>query len=63
MLKKLENIYNTDFNYDWNEMSEIHISGKLDVSVPLNELLDRLTKIAPIRIDATKRRITTYHNH
>lgn len=63
VLKKLENIYNTDFNYDWNEMSEIHISGKLDVSVPLNELLDRLTKIAPIRIDATKKRITTYHNH
>ena len=57
VLKSIEAIYQTNFNYDWNELAQIRINGKLDVSVPLDELLDRLVRIAPIRLDGTRRKI------
>ncbi len=62
VLKKIEAIYQTNFSYDWNELAKIRINGKLDVSVPLNELLDRLTKIAPIKLDGEQRKITLSNN-
>lgn len=58
VLKKIEAVYQTNFTYDWDQLAKIRINGKLDISVPLNELLDRLTKIAPIEIDNTKRKIS-----
>lgn len=63
VLKKLEDIYNTNFNYDWNELAKIHINGKLDISVPLDELLDRLTKIAPVKLDGTQRKVILIDKH
>lgn len=62
VLKKIEAIYQTNFNYDWNALAKIRINGKLDVSVPLDELLDRLTKIAPIKLDGEERKITLSNN-
>lgn len=62
VLKKIEAIYQTDFSYDWNELVKIRINGKLDVSVPLDELLDRLMKIAPINIDKEQRKISRNDN-
>ncbi|CUO72701.1 FecR domain-containing protein [Bacteroides uniformis] len=62
VLKSIEAIYQTNFNYDWNELAQIRINGKLDVSVPLDELLDRLVRIAPIRLDGTRRKIILNNN-
>lgn len=62
VLKKIEAIYQTNFNYDWNELAKIRINGKLDVSVPLDELFDRLTKIAPIKLDGAQRKVILNNN-
>lgn len=62
VLQKIESIYQINFNYNWDKMSAIHINGKLDVSVPLEELLDCLVKIAPIKIDKKNKRITYSNN-
>lgn len=59
VLKKLEGIYHTNLKYDWNELGEIQINGKLDVSVPIDELLEGLSKIAPINIDKKQLKITS----
>ena len=58
VLKKLESVYNTKFEYDLNELAKVHISGKLDTSVPVDELLDRLAKIAPVKLDETRKKIS-----
>lgn len=62
VLKQIEIIYQTNLSYDWNELEDIHISGKLDVSVPLTTLLERLTKIAPIQIDQPKKNVSLNKN-
>lgn len=62
VLKQIEAIYRTDFNYDWNKLEKVKISGKLDVSVPLNELLLHLSKITPIQIDYKQKKITINNN-
>jgi len=59
VLKQIEAIYHTNLKYDWNELGEIQINGKLDVSIPIDELLERLSKIAPINIDKEQRKITS----
>lgn len=50
VLKHIEEIYKIDLTYDWTELEKIRINGKLDMSVPVDELFDRLSKIAPIKI-------------
>lgn len=40
----------------------IRINGKLDMSVSLNEILENLTKIAPIDIKKEERRISIISN-
>lgn len=50
VLKHIEEIYKIDLTYDWTELEKIKINGKLDMSVPVDELFDRLSKIAPIKV-------------
>lgn len=49
--------YNTNLSYNRNEMSKIKISGKLDVTLPLKELLDIITKISPTHISVNNKTI------
>lgn len=58
VLKQIERLYHVNFNYDWNAFEQIRINGKLDVSVPLDEVLERLAKIAPIQLNREQRTIT-----
>jgi len=57
VLRKIEEYYNVTFSYDWDELQNIHIAGKLDVSVSLDEILENLSKIAPIKVDNNQRTI------
>nr|WP_320058995.1 FecR family protein [uncultured Bacteroides sp.] len=57
VLKTIEGYYNVSFSYNWNELQSIHITGKLDVSVSLNEILENLSKIAPIKIENNRKTI------
>lgn len=58
VLKQIEHLYRVNFNYDWNALDHIRINGKLDVSVPLDEVLKSLAKIAPIEIKRNQKIIT-----
>lgn len=59
VLKKIESIYRINLKFEWNELAEIQINGKLDLSVPIDVLLERLSKIAPINIDKEQLKITS----
>jgi Fe2+-dicitrate sensor, membrane component len=50
VFEKLCKHYNTNLSYDAKEMSKIKISGKLDISIPLDDLLKTIEKIAPTQI-------------
>jgi Fe2+-dicitrate sensor, membrane component len=50
VLRKIEEYYNVNFSYNWEEFQNIHITGKLDVSVSLDEILEHLSRIAPITV-------------
>lgn len=58
VLKQIEYLYRVNFNYDWNALDRIRINGKLDVSVPLDEVLKNLGRIAPIQIKKEQKVIT-----
>lgn len=62
VLKQIEERHNVVLNYNWNDLNEIRINGKLDMSVSLNEILENLTKIAPIDIKKEERRISIISN-
>lgn len=57
VFEKLCKHYNTNLSYDNVEMSKIKISGKLDVSLPLKDLLDVIKKIAPTSISVKNKTI------
>ncbi|MDD2962185.1 MAG: FecR domain-containing protein [Muribaculaceae bacterium] len=58
VLPKIEKYYNIKLEYDSTELSEIRLEGKLDISVDISEILERIAKIAPITID--KKNKSTY---
>lgn len=58
VLKRIEAIYGVNFNYDWESLKEVTLNGKLDLTVTVDHLLDRLSKIAPITVKKDKRIIT-----
>lgn len=49
ILERIESIYRIRLIYNPKEMDNICINGKLDISVSADELLERLSRIAPIR--------------
>lgn len=57
VFEKICKHYNTNLTYSKNEMSKIRISGKLDVTLPLKELLDMITKISPTHISINNKTI------
>ena len=57
VLKQIESIYSVGLNYDSNELKSIILNGKLDLTVNLEQLLERLTKIAPINVSKEQKRI------
>ena len=59
VLEKLCKHYDTNLFYNAQDMSKIKVSGKLDISVPMVDLLKMLEKIAPnqITIDTLKKTI------
>ncbi|MEG0010888.1 MAG: FecR family protein [Muribaculaceae bacterium] len=50
----LEKYYDIRLNYDKASMTGIRINGKIDISVPIETVLNRLSKIAPITIKREK---------
>jgi len=50
VFEKLCKHYNTNLSYNTSDMSKIKISGKLDLNIPLNDLLKMIEKIAPNQI-------------
>lgn len=50
VFEKLCKHYNTNLSYNTSDMSKIKISGKLDLSIPLDDLLKMIEKIAPNQI-------------
>ncbi|NCC09566.1 MAG: FecR family protein [Bacteroidia bacterium] len=58
VLKRIEAIYAVNFNYDWESLKEVTLNGKLDLTVTVDQLLERLSKIAPITVKKDKRIIT-----
>ena len=57
VLKTIEAHYGIAFSYNWKEMESIHISGKLDISVSLNEVLENISRIAQVTITKEQRTI------
>lgn len=57
VLKMIEDHYNVTLNYDWKEMQNIHISGKLDISVTLDEILENISRIAQVKVIKEQRAI------
>ncbi|MPN07385.1 hypothetical protein SDC9_154655 [bioreactor metagenome] len=57
MLKTIESHYGIAFSYNWKEMESIHISGKLDISVSLDEVLENISRIAQVTITKEQRTI------
>ena len=57
VLKTIESHYGIAFSYNWKEMESIHISGKLDISVSLNEVLENISRIAQVTITKEQRTI------
>lgn len=57
VFEKICKHYNTNLTYNRNEMNQIKISGKLDVTLPLKELLDMITKISPTHITVNNKTI------
>lgn len=49
ILERIESIYRIRLIYNPKEMDNVYINGKLDISVSADELLERLSRIAPIR--------------
>ncbi len=50
LLMKVEQLYHINLSYDITAFQNIHLEGILDVNVPIEVLLTRLSYIAPIRI-------------
>ncbi|MGL4993166.1 MAG: FecR family protein [Bacteroidales bacterium] len=49
ILKKIESIYRIHIVYNTKEMDKFFINGKLDISISVDELLEMLSRIAPIK--------------
>ncbi|MGL4411514.1 MAG: FecR family protein [Bacteroidales bacterium] len=49
ILERIESIYRIHIVYNPKEMDKVFINGKLDISVSVDELLDRLSRITPIK--------------
>jgi transmembrane sensor len=50
IMQKISKIYSVHFHFVDNKVNDICLSGKLDAHLPIDELLDNLSKIAPINI-------------
>jgi transmembrane sensor len=50
ILQQISKAYNVRFHFVDNNVRDICLSGKLDARLPINELLENLSKIAPINI-------------
>lgn len=50
LLMRIEQLYHIDLSYDITAFQNIHLEGILDINVPIEVLLTRLSYIAPIRI-------------
>lgn len=63
VFEKLCKHYNTNLTYDRLEMDKIKISGKLDVTLPLKDLLNIIQKIAPTDLSVNNKTIKINTNH
>lgn len=50
LIERIEKHYGTTLDCDTPELADIRLNGKLDISIPLDDFLKRLSKIAPIDI-------------
>lgn len=55
LLITIERRYGVRLSYSITALRDIHLEGKLDMAVPIEELLKRLSHIAPIRIEKRDR--------
>ena len=58
LLLKVEKLYDVEFNYNITDLQDIHITGKLDTSVPIEIFLKRLSHIAPIQVEKRAKEYT-----
>lgn len=51
LLQRIETLYGVRFTYNIQQVSDIRLNGKLDTSVGIEQVLARIAKIAPVRIE------------